>query len=540
MSVRNRFLLLMVVSLLTFLVACGGSSGTVTHPTPPPTGGFSNADLNGTYVFTSSGADYANGNPYAMVGTFTANGSGGITAGVLDIEDLSFSSPLPNQGIGTNSTYSVGVDGRGQATLVTTTPFGKIVLDFVLQDKSHGLVTEFDSNASGSGTLDLQTSGAALSGAYAFEFAGVLVGTTDTVTSTATVGNFTLGAAGAANGLEDFNAGGIPYTNGGAGDVLSGTVVLGPASAPGTQLVTSNFTIKYDVYAVDATHLKFIEMDGGGTLSGDAFAQSSTAMPVGTQAFTLMGGISAPLAAGGYLVTDSSGNITSASSEDINNDGTVSAAPLGFSALYTAAGTGRYNLANFSAALGSGTQFAAYPSSGGLLLLEIDVSGIMVGAANVQSSTTFTTSQGYALNLSGTNLGLSTGSPSEVDDIAEFTAASGGTLSGVIDENAPGVGPDFGLQLAGNYTAVDSSGRGTVTANAGNSSNSTLNGGFGLTFYSVDGTTFPFIETDNGQVASGVIVLQNSSGASAAITRPHMMVVRPLVRPGEVRRRPTR
>lgn len=122
----------------------------------------------------------------------------------------------------------------------------------------------------------------------------------------------------------------------------------------------------------------------------------------------------------------------------------------------------------------------------------------------------------------------------EVDDIAEFTAASGGTISGIIDENAPdgssSGGPNYDLALSGNYRAPGASGRGTVTATAGTSSNTTLNGGFGLTFYTIDGTTFPFIETDSGQIASGVLVLQNPSATSPAIMKSHMMVVRPLVR----------
>jgi hypothetical protein len=545
MSVRNRFrppLSLSATALfsLALLIACGGSSKGP-NPTPTPSGSFSDSNLNGTYVFTVSGADYSNDAPYAIVGTFNANGSGSITGGVLDITDEDFSSgPLPNQPISGSSTYKVGSDGRGQATLVTSTPFSKVVLDFVLQDSSHGLVTEFDTNASGSGTLDLQTSGATLSGSYAFEFSGILVTTSGTLNSTATVGNFTLGSAGAANGLEDVNSGGIPYpAGGGAGDVMSGTVVLGPTSSPATQLVTPNFTIKYDVYAVDSNHLKFIEMDGGGTLTGDAFAQTSTTMPVGTQAFTLMGGISAPIALGGYMVTDGSGNITSASSEDVNNAGNVSTAPITFSALYTANGTGRYDLTSFSGFVDA-SEFAAYPSSGGLLLLEDDTSGgIMVGAANLQSSTTFSASQGYGLNLTGDF--LSSSGAVEVDDIAEFTA-TGGTISGIVDENAPGGsssgGPNYDLALSGNYAAPGSSGRGAISATAGNSSNSTLNGGFGLTFYTVDGTTFPFIETDSTQVASGVMVLQNPSAASTAIRRSRMMVVRPLVRPHMMRRRP--
>jgi len=50
----------------------------------------------------------------------------------------------------------------------------------------------------------------------------------------------------------------------------------------------------------------------------------------------------------------------------------------------------------------------------------------------------------------------------------------------------------------------DTNGRGQISATA-----DTINGGLLLNYYTVDGTTFPFIETDGGQVATGVFVQQN-------------------------------
>jgi hypothetical protein len=527
---RSTLLALPVVALsFAFLAGCGGGSG-VTRGVAPPTGAFSNSNLNGTYVFSASGTD-SSGGPYAMVGNFKANGSGAISGGALDINDQ-LSGTLPDASI-TSSNYSVGADGRGQATLQISGISGlsSITLDFVLQDSAGGLVTEFDGFGSGSGTLDLASSGATPTGTYAFIMSGVYGGSTSGGGSTlSTVGNFAVGSGGAISGLEDFNLNGIVS----ADQTLSGTVVVGPSATPASSLTAGSFALTYDVFPVSAGHLKLIEMDTKGTLSGDAYTQSSTAMPTGTMAFTLVGGIASSIAAGGFLVTDGSGNITTASSLDVNNNGTVTNG-VGFSGTYTAGGTGRFTLGNLTGFVGS--SFAAYPSAGGVLLLEIDNSGLLMGAAFPQTSgTTFTAAQGYGLNLSGVNPNSSsfgTGSPVEVDDIAEFTAnSSGTTVSGVIDENyAPGGGPNFALQLSGTYTPPDSTGRGTISANAGNNNNSTLNGGFGLTFYSVDGTTFPFIETDNsGQVSGGVFVEQNSSG-SASAKRAHLFILQSPVRP---------
>jgi hypothetical protein len=276
-------------------------------------------------------------------------------------------------------------------------------------------------------------------------------------------------------------------------------------------------------------------MDTNGTLSGDAFAQTSTSMPSSTTlAFTLLGSTSSSvIAAGGFMVMDANGNITSGT-EDVNNTGSFLASPASFSATTTSGGTGRYALAITGFAAGTGTGYAAYPSSGGVLLLEIDNSGMMAGNASQQSSTaSLATSQGYALNLSGTNLGLTTGQPVEVDDIAEFATSSSGTnLTGVTDENyAPGAVPNYALALSGNYSAPDANGRGQLAANAGNSNNGTLNGGFSLTYYTVDGASFPFIESDNGQVTVGVFLKQNSSSVSPGATRSHLFVMPTLVRP---------
>jgi hypothetical protein len=538
MSLRNRLVLPLLLSSLAVLAGCGNGSSSITNPLPPPGGGFSNSNLNGTYVFSVSGTDNVNDAPYAIVGAFTANGSGGngqggITGGTIDFYDPAISTPVANAAINSSS-YSIGVDGRGKATLSTAlpAPFNTVVLDFVLQDSSHGAVTEFDTSGTGSGSLDVQTSGVSAAGSYAFLLGGADVAS-GTAAAFATVGNFTLGAGGAISaGLEDFNDNSLAYAN----EAVSGQVVLGPASTPATSLITTQFgTQTFDVYAIDATHLKFIEMDGSATLSGDAYSQASTTVSTGNLPFALVGsypGAGGSSAVGGFIVTDGSGNVTSASSADANtNTGNViSPSPVPFLGNYVAAGTGRYTLGLTT--FPAGASYAAYPSSAGLLLLEIDAGGIMSGIAYPpQSSTTFNGSAGYGLNFSGVNLvdGV------EVDDIAEFTSnTSGTTVTGVVDENfAPSGGPDYGLALNGTYTAPDATGRGTIVANAGTSSNSTLNGGFGITFYAVDGTTFPFIETDpNGQVAAGVFFLQNSTAsASAAAARPHMFVPSPPVQP---------
>ncbi|HZC22424.1 MAG TPA: hypothetical protein VE866_03730 [Candidatus Binatia bacterium] len=545
MSLRNRLIAPAILSTLAILSGCGGGGSGITNPVAPPTGSFSNSNLNGTYVFSVSGADF-NGAPYALVGTFAANGSGGISSGAYDMNDAEFPSnniaPVADQSI-TGGNYSVQVDGRTRVTLNTSTPFSGgggasgITLDLVLQDSSHGLVTQFDSNGTGSGTVDLQTSGVTPTGTYAFSLSGATV----SLEALAAVGNFTVGSTGIA-GLIDVNEGGILSI---ADNGLSGSLTVGPSASPATTLSSGGLNGTFDVFAIDATHLKLIEMDTTNILIGDAYSQTSSTMPAGTLAFTLAGCNPCnsttfnPEAMGGFMVTDASGNVTSASSEDYNVGGTSNSSSGTFSASYTptSSTTGRYELSGFSSFAGGNT-YAAYPSSGGLLLLEIDSVGLSLGAAYPQtSSASFAASQGYALNLFGTNLNgassyYGSSGPVEIDDIAEFgSAASGGTVSGVIDENYAGGSPNYGLALSsGTYSGPDSSGRYSLSAAAGNQNNSTLNGGFNLLFYTADGVTFPFIEVDNGQVATGVFVQQSSSAASSAAIKSTMFMAPPIFR----------
>lgn len=535
MSVRNATALFLALSTLLFLAACG-SSGSITNPVPPPSGSFSASNLNGTYVFSVSGTDLS-GAALAAVGTFTANGSGGISGGTVDINDGEVA-PVPNLSISSGSSYNVSVDGRGRATLaISGSPLpSNLILDFVLSSSSHGLVIELDGNASGSGTLDLQSAAVPpIGGSYAFSLSGGTPGTSPS--PWATVGNFTLSGA-SLSGADDFNEGGlVPF----AAQGLTGNFALGPSASPSTTLTTTGFgTLTFDVFAIDATHLKFIEMDSTAILSGDAFSVPSTAMPSGPLAFTMIGMTSSgvPFASGGFMtataMTASGANIAGTEDYTDGNTDSQQSTPIPFTASFGAGGSpGRLSLYNFTSFVG-GTSYAAYPSSGGLLLLETDANGITIGAAYQQTSPlpTLASAQGYGLNLSGINLGATTGFQSEVDDIAEFTAGTGGTLTaGIIDENYPGASaPTFDLGLtSGTYGPIDTIGRYGLSAIAANSNESTLNGGFALTLYTVDGTTFPFIEMDGGQIATGVMVLQNPSGANAASAHAQMFTPQPLI-----------
>jgi len=521
MLLRKTFASISSLFLLGFLAGCGGGGNTAVAP---PTGGFTSSNLNGTYVFSTAGSDSSTGEPLMIVGAFTANGSGSISAGNVDVAAPGLGG-FGTQAIGGGSGYSITADGRGQLHL-TNTVLGTVTLDFVLQSTSHGSITEFDSNGSGSGTIDLQNS-PTLGTAYAFELSGVAnPGSTGTIIPFATAGAFTAGAG----GVEDFNDGG-GYT---AATLSSATVTLGTGTAPGTAtLVSSAATFNYDVYAIDSTHFKFIENDSAEFVSGDVFQQTTaqqTTLPSGTVAFTMAGLDTGgnPLALGGLLPVDGTGNIA-AGLEDYNDGGTVGQATTvagGFSAL--TGGRSQLSLTSFEnggGAILSSALFAAYPSSGGTLLLEIDGAGVTSGVAFVQSSTSLAASQGYGLNLAAENVSGGSGEFFEEDDVAEFTTSSSG-FSGLIDLNDQG-STSFDKTLDGTYAV--SNGRGTATFSDGTAPSATVY--FDVVFYPVDGTNFLMIENDTSQIGTGSFFVQSTPGgssSSSSVARPLFTPRRPM------------
>ncbi len=83
----------------------------------------------------------------------------------------------------------------------------------------------------------------------------------------------------------------------------AGVATLGSGTGPGTiALSSSTFPITFDYYPIDSTHIKLIETDYTyGFIGGDAFTQTgASSIPTTAMAFTVSGGISTPIAAGGH------------------------------------------------------------------------------------------------------------------------------------------------------------------------------------------------------------------------------------------------
>jgi hypothetical protein len=299
---------------------------------------------------------------------------------------------------------------------------------------------------------------------------------------------------------------------------LPGTARLTTGS--GTSAITYNF----DVYPLDATHLKFIEVDTQPMLVGDLFTQSSS-LPTGNNIFTIAGfdvpgGV--PFTAAGIFHFDSTGNILSDSFEDINDGGSVAqfgaaAGSAAITAISTPLAGGRTEITftsgfvngNSLNACSSNCIFAAYPSTGGLQLLEIDDGGSTNGIAYSQSATTLASGVGYGMNLTGAS------SSSSEDDVAQFTN-NNGVFSGIIDINDQGT-TSFRNTFSGNYSADTTiAGRGVVDQ----TTNAPL-----LTTYVVDSSTTVVVSADPQFVGLGALVAQNAS-AKSNVVASHLSVLR--------------
>ncbi|HTW80703.1 MAG TPA: hypothetical protein VME23_14245 [Terracidiphilus sp.] len=528
MRFRNVASLLAGALGLLTLTGCGGAATNVASA--PPGGAFSNSNLSGTYIFSFSGYDigYGEGSFFTSVGSLTANGNGNFTSGTIDIDDPSLGAAFQTGDVFSrlpvSGTYNITADGRGTGSISftvngTQVQFG---LDFVLTSGSHGLITRFDNSGSGSGTIDLQTSNvpqSALQGSYAFGLNGV---DSTTVNSLGTVGSFTLdGNGNVTSGLEDFGDNGDSF---GLQDLaVQGTVNVGsPGSAQLTTPAYGFGTLHFDVWVIDATHLKLIETDSTALLEGDAFVSTGqTSFPSGQLVFTLSGEDTSDgtFAAGGLLTSDGSSQITGGL-EDVNDEGYVEQAPT-VDGSFTSDGprtvlvlNGIYN-GNFgNANLATGSyRFAAYPYAGGVMLLEIDngagiTFGISGGTIYPQSATSISGSSGYGLNLSGAN------GNGEVDMIAEF-ATNGNSMTGLYDANNSGMLVSDQNLGTGTYS-VSSNGRGTLSFPDIQTNDNSMIGALNLTFYIVNSSTVVFLETDGDQVSTGTFQAQNASAESAS------------------------
>jgi hypothetical protein len=279
----NRLLLGFCAAAAFWTAACGGGS---IVPPPPPVGKYNLASLKGQYAFVSNGeaiTSSSTATQLARTGSFIADGLGGITGGLEDVNAAGLYTPALQISGGS---YTVNADGRGTLTLnvVSNGAASPIKFGIVLTSVNDGLLIDETSNNSqastGSGNFVKQNVTSftspvpAINGAYVFDFSGL----DGSGFSESFVAEFTA-AVGATNvtttaAFGDLNDDGVfsKFT-------FSGTFGNDPTQPTalasfGRGVAVLNGT-DYVFYIVDGTRVRLLSTSGGTMLSGDAVSQSN-------------------------------------------------------------------------------------------------------------------------------------------------------------------------------------------------------------------------------------------------------------------------
>ncbi|HMD41076.1 MAG TPA: hypothetical protein VKH15_17450 [Candidatus Acidoferrum sp.] len=432
---------------LAALWAGACSSGGTTVTTPPPNNGFSNNSLMGQYAFSMSGTDASSGVavPFARVGSFTANGEGGIETGVEDV-NLNLGQQGSNELGFTGGGYSINTDGRGTLSLIDST--GTLTFSITMTSANGGYLTNMptDLMSAGSGSFVKQNPASfllsAFSGSYAFDFSGAdAQGNPESaVGQLVSTGNQVL------SGFADDNDGGL--VNGGTPGAATISGNYGP---PTIASDLTNFgrgqitigTLSGVFYIVGPNEVEFMETTSGGTLAGDALLQSNiptTAAGIGGGFVYVMGGagvtgVSGPLTRGGKF-SASSGALSSIIVDNNNSGQSISLNTTSGTYTVDPSGDGRGTVTFSVSGFKDPFTYVFYLISPTQAVIQDQSTGIVEdGSMLAQGSGTISNTSlagNYAINWSGVT---GTGNGTGEEDLVGETSLTSGMFSGHIDVN---------------------------------------------------------------------------------------------------------
>jgi hypothetical protein len=485
--------------LLTGLVACGGSSSSSPPPPPPNNAGYSNASLSGNYVFRLSGIDL-NGGAFVAVGVFTADGNGNITSGQEDANDF-FSGPLQ---VGISSgTYSVGSDGRGQATLNFANSAPSANFNFVLLSTAKARIVELSNFELSSGVLEQQSAAPLTTptGSYVLRMDGT--NNTQLEQPISRVGLFTATGAGSASVVLDENYNGfftptiavsaitVSNFSGTTGrGVLQFNTTTGGASSTGT-------FIDLVFYVVNSTRIEFLSVNPSEQLSGHADLQSGTftTASVSSPYVFSIGGFPAI----GFITESGSFTLNSGAVnsglEDFVNNGAYSASAA-FSGTYAADSANNGHFTGSYTGSGRTVNFVLWFSSAqsAMMMAYNSTNSLLeTGEVTMQPAvpTAGTISGNYALHLGGYTAGGVV--PTVLE--GQLLADGVGTFTGLEDFNQ-GFNVTIGASANGNYSVVSGRGTGTI-------------GGVPVVLYPAGSSTIYVMSTDGSRMLTGSLEAQH-------------------------------
>jgi hypothetical protein len=224
------------------------------------------------FSFYASGLEAicGSGNYYALAGSVAIDTNGSVVAGEQDYNDA-FGCTSPQPGGDTIGGGTLTIDsstGQGTLTLITNNPTlgvgGTETLGVQFVNSNHALIMEFDSSATSSGSMDVQTLPSTLSGGYAFTLSGVEA----QYNPVAFGGVFTVSGNSLSNGVVDVNDMGTVVTGTAFAGTLSTPDSLGRGTLTGTGIAD---TIVY--YIVGPEAIRLIDVDSADSALGSAFGQ---------------------------------------------------------------------------------------------------------------------------------------------------------------------------------------------------------------------------------------------------------------------------
>jgi hypothetical protein len=479
---KTLYLCLGLVSLL-FCAACGSSNGGV--PGFIPKGKFSNASLNGQYVYQIEGFDFSNPNTvsaYREAGVFTANGNKVITSATDDF----------SEGTGVFTTvstgsYSINNDGTGSVTF--NNALGTITLEVTLVRASKIYMVEGDTLLNAGGLAEKQDStaiAAAPTGTFVFREHDL---NSNTLQSVASVGAFTVGGGVASNGNKDVNSGGAfsSLTFTGSFNAPDTTTGRGSGTFTDSALATSSF----NYYIVDAHNVRFLAATTGVVGDGRAELQSGTPALSGSYAFGSkgdtgsLGGVNM---AGRF--TASGGAVTAGARDSVQDGGT--ATNVSFNGTFTQAASGRALVSLSTAANSNLVVWMVSPTRG--LFLVNDPNTVQDGSLDLQQVSSFSNSAmngQFGFVMDGFDVGQT-----PKDRVGTLQWDGSGKL--ILNEFTNTAGTPSTVTLSGNY-AVSANGR-----TGGSISNLSSN----LIFYLVSGNDAYVVQNDSGVELNGTISKQ--------------------------------
>jgi hypothetical protein len=408
--------------------------------------------LSGQYAFSLGG--YNASGFMGAIGSFTADGSGHITAGTVDSNGVSLG--VKNGSVtASGSSYSVGSDNRGCATIVT--PFytfkTRFALDTTSGQSTAGAIQEWEPGPGqyiASGLILKQTVPASLpNGVWVYEQYGIF-GTGKAPTAVA--GTLTASNGSITAGEYDSDSGGSHVTHSG----LSGTYTA-PVTPTGRFTTTtslSGIAAHRAAYIVSGTRFFELTSDALGAttsaLIGDARLQAGSLTLNGTLAFYTSGIVSG--GTGGIVdfgrVTVSGSSLTASVYED--EVGTwATPTPFTETCSFAIDSYGKVTLTGTNCQTNAPVIYLSGPSTGWMLGTGSSTS---FGRIEPQSTTTITSGAYYfgtqstgnlsvatvtgtatlaSAGATGTGDDTSTTSPLQADEpVAEtFTVNSDGTFS---------------------------------------------------------------------------------------------------------------